>query len=185
MIARSPWRSAKKNGNELHHRRGFVDRDAAAALEDRAASRHPGGLVKVTGVEDRVARCPLADWTFRGCAVVANLVHAARERKPAVDYRFAEIFVPPAPLLQDARLRGRRVRHSASIKNKHVLHASLLRNCEMSASACVSLSRFSGSLSQRLCPDGCGSGTTTGRSPNFLPTRDSNDPGPRKRTIAS
>src|SRR5216684_1794557 len=182
MIARSPSRSAKKNGNELHHRRGFVHRDAAAALEDRAAPRQLCGHIEVLGVKDRVAGGALADRTFRGGAVVANLVHAARERKSAIDHRLAEILVSPAPLLEHARVRGRRLRHSASIKNEHVLHASLLRNCEMSASACVSRSRFSGSFSQRLCPDGCGSGTIPGRSPNFLPTRDSNEPGPRKRT---
>src|SRR2546430_11737896 len=46
MIARSPWRSAKKNGNELHHRRGFADRDTAAPLANQQASRNPDGLFR-------------------------------------------------------------------------------------------------------------------------------------------
>src|SRR5205814_7651560 len=88
------------------------------------------------------------------------------------------------PLLHHPCLLRRRVRHAAAVIDEEVSHrAKFARSSLICASACASRSRLSGALSQRFCPDGCGSGTITGRSPNRLPTRSSREPGPRKREI--
>src|SRR6266700_7643978 len=57
------------------------------------------------------------------------------------------------------------------------------RSFESCARALSSCFRLAGSLSQRLWPEGCGSGTMTGLLPNVLPTLASSVPGPRKRAI--
>src|ERR1700682_933087 len=115
----------------------------------------------------------------------------------AVDYRVAELLVPGGPLLHDSRLRAGSLGHAAAVVDEHVLDRALLvhvvtpryfnrvaRSAPMIASAEVRRSRWAGSLSQRFWPEGCGSGTITGPSPNFRPTRSSRRPGPRNRAIA-
>src|SRR5260370_39210835 len=78
ITARPPSRLAKNDGKLPRlHAKGFVDRDLSAALQDRAAFGHLGGLVQRVRFDDRVAGGPLSDRSLCHGAVSLDLVHGS------------------------------------------------------------------------------------------------------------
>src|SRR5260370_26527929 len=78
ITARPPSRLAKNDGKLPRlHAEGFVDRALSAALQDRAASGHLGGLVQPARFDDRVAGVPLSDRSLGHRAVSIDLLHAS------------------------------------------------------------------------------------------------------------
>src|SRR2546428_1769304 len=184
----------------LHDAESFVDGDLPVALQNRATLRHFRRGVERAGFDDAVAARPLTDRSLGDGTIGLDFVHCTGKRIAGVDHSRSELSVPLLPLLQDPGLGSRRLRHAPTIENQQILRHSVplllgadavdcqpiasSRSRESCARALSRRLRFAGSLSQRLWPEGCGRGTSTGFLPNVRPILSSSGAAPRNRAIA-